>query len=113
MRDVLIQDRAQVPGPGDQHPVGDLGPGCPYPAFGIGVRPGTARRDLHRLDPRSGQHRTERFGELPGPVPDLTLIGKQYAEPGTLVTVVWGEYPDPAPAWASRVSAPPCSWPPR
>jgi hypothetical protein len=25
VRGVLIQDRAQVPWPGDQHPVGDLG----------------------------------------------------------------------------------------
>jgi hypothetical protein len=36
----LIQDRAQVPSPADQRPVGDLGPGRPYPASGIGVRRG-------------------------------------------------------------------------
>src|SRR5580692_11684103 len=35
VRDVLGQDRAQVPRPGDQHPVGELGPGGPYPALGI------------------------------------------------------------------------------
>src|SRR5215472_4158751 len=39
MRNVLVQDRAQVPWPDDQHPVGDLGPGCPCPPFGVSVRP--------------------------------------------------------------------------
>jgi len=31
MRDVLVQDRVQVPRPGDEHPVGDLGPGRAHP----------------------------------------------------------------------------------
>lgn len=31
MRDVLVRDRVQIPRPGDQHPVGDLGPGCAHP----------------------------------------------------------------------------------
>ena len=34
------------------------------------VRSWAARRDLHRLDPGSGQYHVERFGELAGPVPD-------------------------------------------
>jgi len=76
VRDILIQDRAQVPRPGDEQPVGDLGPGCAHPALGISVRPRTARRDLHHLDPGTGQHRVERLGELPGPIPD------QEQEPG-------------------------------
>ena len=54
----------------DQHPVGDLGPGGAHPAFGIGVCSRAPRRDLHHLDPRPGQHRVKRLGELPGPVPD-------------------------------------------
>jgi len=32
MGGVLIQNRAQVPLPGDQHPVGDLGPDGVHPA---------------------------------------------------------------------------------
>jgi hypothetical protein len=31
VRDILIQDPPQVPQPGDQHPAGDLGPGCTHP----------------------------------------------------------------------------------
>src|SRR5712664_1016727 len=57
MRDILIQDRAQVPRPRDQHPVGALGPGRAHPPLGISVRPRAPRRDLHHLDPRAGQHR--------------------------------------------------------
>jgi hypothetical protein len=37
VHDVLVQDRAQMPWPGDQHPVGNLGLGCPHPALGISV----------------------------------------------------------------------------
>jgi hypothetical protein len=37
VRDILIQDRPQVPRPGDQHPVSDYSPRCPHPAFGISV----------------------------------------------------------------------------
>jgi hypothetical protein len=35
VRDILIQDRPQVPRPGDQHPVSDYSPRCPHPAFGV------------------------------------------------------------------------------
>jgi hypothetical protein len=59
-----------VPRPGDQHPVGDLGPYCPHPAFCICVCPWAARRDPHHLDPGAGKHRVESLGELPGPVTD-------------------------------------------
>src|SRR5262249_23439894 len=31
---------------------------------------GAARQDLHHFDPGTGQHRVERLGELPGPIPD-------------------------------------------
>ena len=34
---ILVQDRLQVPWPGDQHPLGDLGPGCAYPVLGVSV----------------------------------------------------------------------------
>jgi hypothetical protein len=46
VRGVFIQDRAQVPRPGDQHPVGDLGSGCSDPALGISVAP---HRQLHLI----------------------------------------------------------------
>ena len=46
MQGVLVQDRVQVLWPSDQHPVGDLGPGCLHPAFGIGVAP---HRQLHPI----------------------------------------------------------------
>jgi hypothetical protein len=46
VRDVLLQDRPQMPRPGEQHPVGDLRPGCTYPAFGISVAP---HRQLHLI----------------------------------------------------------------
>jgi vanillate/3-O-methylgallate O-demethylase len=40
----------------------------------------------------------------------LTLIDKQYAEPGIEMSVVWGEHPGqacpPTPISASRVSTP-------
>jgi hypothetical protein len=59
-----------VPRPGNQHPVGDLSADGTHPALGIGVRSRAARRDLHHLDPGTGQHSVEHLGELPGPVPD-------------------------------------------
>jgi hypothetical protein len=59
VRGVLVQDSAKVPWPGDQDPVGDLGPGCAHPAFGIGVRSPAAGRGLHHLDPRAGEHCVE------------------------------------------------------
>ena len=67
---ILSQDRPQVPFAEDQHPVGDLGPGGEHESFRISVRPRTPQRDLHRFDPGASQHRIERAGELPGPVPD-------------------------------------------
>jgi hypothetical protein len=54
VRHILVQDRPQVPWPGDQHPVGDLGPDGAHPALRIVVRSRAARRDLHRLDPEAG-----------------------------------------------------------
>ncbi len=33
VRDVVIQHRPQVPRPGDQHPIGALGPDCAHPTF--------------------------------------------------------------------------------
>jgi hypothetical protein len=47
VRGVLVQDVAQVPWPGDQHPVGDLGPDGANPALGIGVGSRAARRVFH------------------------------------------------------------------
>ena len=43
---VFIQDRPQMPGPGDQHPVGDLRPGGAYPSFGMRITP---HRQLHPI----------------------------------------------------------------
>ncbi len=30
VRGILVQDRPEMPWPGDQHPIGDLGPDCAY-----------------------------------------------------------------------------------
>jgi hypothetical protein len=42
MGGVLVQDRAQVPRPGDQHPVGDLSPDGTHPPLGKAFARGTA-----------------------------------------------------------------------
>ena len=54
----------------DQHPVGDLRPGCEHEPFRISVRARAPGRDLHRLDTGAGQDRVKRRGELPGPITD-------------------------------------------
>jgi hypothetical protein len=46
MGGVLVQDRAQVPRPGDQHPVGDLSPDSAHP---VGCQNSAAAADLRRL----------------------------------------------------------------
>jgi hypothetical protein len=53
------EDRPEVSFAGDQHAVGDLGPGGEHEPFGIGVRAGTAGRDLQCLDAGAGQGRVE------------------------------------------------------
>jgi hypothetical protein len=63
MGGVLVQDHTQVPQPGDQHPVGDLNPDGPHPPLGKGVRPRTARWDLHHLDTGSRQHCVQPVGD--------------------------------------------------
>ena len=66
MRDVLVQNRPEVPRPGDQHPVGDLGPDGAHPALGISIGPGRhlhlvrtigidVSRVTHRFHPMFGQ----------------------------------------------------------
>jgi hypothetical protein len=72
----------------DQHPVGKLGSGGEHEPFRKCVRPGAARRDLHGLDTGAGQHCVERFGELPGPVPD------QEPEAGGAITQIHQEVAD-------------------
>ena len=57
----------------DQHPVGDLGPGCEHGPFGMGARARASGRDLHGLDARAGQDCIERCAELPGPIADQEL----------------------------------------
>ena len=64
------EDGAQMPFAGDQHPVGDLGPGGEHEPFRIAVRSRAPRRDFHDRDTSPGQHRVERCGELTGAVPD-------------------------------------------
>ena len=54
----------------DQHPVRDLGPGGEHEPLRVGVRPGTAWRNLRDGDPGAGEHGVEGVGELPGPIPD-------------------------------------------
>jgi hypothetical protein len=72
----------------DQHPVGDLRPGCEREPFRISVRARAPGRDVHRLDTSAGQGRVKRRGELPGPITDqepevrgaITQIHKQVAD---------------------------------
>jgi transposase InsO family protein len=67
---ILGQDRLQMSLAEDQHPVGDLRPGCEHEPFRISVRARAPGRDLHRLDTGAGQDRVKRRGELPGPITD-------------------------------------------
>jgi hypothetical protein len=48
----------------DQHPVGDLGPGCEHEPFRIGIRSRAPGRDSHGLDAGASQGRIEGRGEL-------------------------------------------------
>jgi hypothetical protein len=63
---VLGQDRPQVPFAEDEHPVGELCPGGEHEPFRVSVRTRAAGRDLHGLDPGTGQDRVECVSELPG-----------------------------------------------
>jgi hypothetical protein len=65
---VLGQDRPQVPFAENEHPVGELCPGGEHEPFRVSVRTRAAGRDLHGLDPGTGQDRVECVGDLPGPV---------------------------------------------
>jgi len=73
----------------DEHPVGDLGPDGEHEPFRVGVRARAAGRDLHGLDPNTGQDRVKRRSELPGPVADqepevrgpVTQIHQEVADP--------------------------------
>ena len=67
---VLGQDRPQMTLAEDQHPVGDLGPGCEHEPFRVGIRSRTPGRDSHGLDTCGSQEHIEGRGELPGPVAD-------------------------------------------
>jgi hypothetical protein len=59
VRDVLVQDRPEVPLPGDQQPVGDLSPGCAHPPLGVSIGPhrqprlGAAERASNAIHPAS------------------------------------------------------------
>jgi hypothetical protein len=70
VRGVLGEHPAQVSLPEDQHPVGELGAGSQYEAFGEAVRPRAPRWDLDHLDARILEHRVERRRELTGPIAD-------------------------------------------
>ena len=85
---ILGQDGPQVPRAEDEHPVGDLGPGCEHEPFRVSVRARAAWRDLHRLDTGIGQDCVKRRGELPGAVP--------YQEPevGGAITQIHQEVAD-------------------
>jgi hypothetical protein len=54
----------------DQHPVRAVGPDGPYPAFGLGVRPGRSRRSLHDPHAFAGKRLVERGSELAVTIPD-------------------------------------------
>jgi hypothetical protein len=60
MRDVLLQDRVQIPHPGDQHPVGDLSPHSDP----------TSRQEHHpvrRILAWNGRKNRLPLGRVPGP----------------------------------------------
>ena len=97
VRLVLGQDAPQMSFAEDQHPVGDLRPGCEHEPFRISIRARSSRRDLHNLDAGAGQGRIERRGELPSPVAD------QEPEARGPVTEIHQEIADllgsPRPVW--------------
>ena len=70
MRDALIQDRRQVPRSGDEHPVGNLGPDCAHPAFGISVRSEAARRIFATSIPAPPSTASNASVNCPARIPD-------------------------------------------
>ena len=54
----------------DEHPVGELCPGGEHEPFRVRVRPRATGRDLHGLDPGTGQDLVECVSGLPGPIAD-------------------------------------------
>ena len=64
-----VRSRIKPP-PGPDGARREVGPPAAGTPTGEGVRPGAARRDVHHLDPRRGEHRVECLSELPGPVLD-------------------------------------------
>jgi hypothetical protein len=67
---VLAEDRSKVPFVVDEHPVGALGSGGPYPSFGVTVRARGPRRGLDYRHARTGEDLVEGGGELGVAVPD-------------------------------------------
>jgi hypothetical protein len=67
---VLAEDRSKVPFVVDEHPVGALGSGGPYPSFGVTVRARGPRRGLDYRHARTGEDLVEDGGELGVAVPD-------------------------------------------
>jgi hypothetical protein len=102
---VLGQDRPQMPLAEDQHPVGDLGPGCEHEPFRIGIRaraPGRdftsrrvgaplgRRRDLQRLEDPADRRCANPVADLeqltldPLVSPAIVLRGEPLDERGDL-----------------------------
>jgi hypothetical protein len=70
---VPVKDVPQVLGAEDEHPVGDLVADGEHEPFRVRVGPRTLWWDLAGGDVGVGEHRVERGGELPGPVPDQSV----------------------------------------
>jgi hypothetical protein len=68
--DVPGEHVAQMPLAQDQHAVGELGSHGANEPFGVTVRPGAPRRDLHGRDVDVSQDGSERGRELACPVAD-------------------------------------------
>jgi hypothetical protein len=84
---VAVQHVSQVLFPEDQQPVGEFGANGEHEPLGVGVRLGTARRNLQHGDAGVGQHGVEGDGELAGPVPD------QGAESGRTLAQIQQQVP--------------------
>jgi hypothetical protein len=106
---VLGQHYPQVGFVVDQHPVGALRPYGPHPAFGITVRPGCPRRNLHHCHALASEDLVERGGELGVTVADEKPEGAYPA--GEVHEQVAGLLGCPCPVWVPGYpedAHPPC-----
>ena len=85
VRDVLIQDYAELAFAGDEHPVSAFTTHGPDEPFGDGVHLRRLRSGRDRGDAGRAEHRVERGGELDVEVPDQMgeTMSDGYSQPAT------------------------------